>query len=72
VQLPPSNVDRLALFAEDERDKCLFCGEKTCVTVPEAHASFCFTCDAVCLNGERIDVDRESVVAGAMRVQALW
>jgi hypothetical protein len=48
-------VDLLALFAEDERDQCSFCGEKTCVTVPDAQASFCFACRAICLNGVRID-----------------
>jgi hypothetical protein len=58
VQLPPSNVDMLAWFEEDERGQCASCHEKACVSLPHAHASFCLACGAISLNGERIDVDR--------------
>jgi hypothetical protein len=55
---PLSNVDLLAWFDEDERSVCGHCGEKTCVSLPEVVASFCLACDAITVNGERIDVDR--------------
>jgi hypothetical protein len=55
---PPSNVELLAWFPEKERDECVACGKNTCVTLPEAAATFCLACGAVILNGVRVDVDR--------------
>jgi hypothetical protein len=54
---PLSNRDLLAWFSEEERHVCGSCGEKTCVTMPEALASFCLGCGAVSMNGVRIDQD---------------
>jgi hypothetical protein len=51
------NVDFLAWFGEDERQVCKSCGERTMVSVPEAVASFCLSCGAVTIDGERLDVD---------------
>jgi hypothetical protein len=53
-----TNADFLAWFAEEERQTCTACNERSRVTVPEAVASFCLACGAVWLDGVRIDVDR--------------
>lgn len=53
----PSNEDMLAWFSEDERDQCGSCGEKACVSVPHALASFCLACGAITLKGVRIDMN---------------
>jgi hypothetical protein len=53
-----SNVDMLAWFDEDERDLCGTCGERACVNLPNAATSFCLACNAIMLDGKRIDVDR--------------
>ena len=58
MRAPVSNTDLLAWFGEHERKVCDSCGEKTCVSLPGALASFCLGCDAVTLDGERLDVDR--------------
>jgi hypothetical protein len=58
MRAPLSNVDLLAWFTEDERDVCSSCGEKACVSVTEAFASFCLACGAVVVDGRRIDVER--------------
>ena len=55
---PPSDVDFLAWFGEDEREVCRDCGERASVTMPEVRASFCLRCGAITIDGERIDVDR--------------
>jgi NMD protein affecting ribosome stability and mRNA decay len=55
---PPTNLDLLAWFPEDERDVCQACDERTMVSVPDAEASFCLHCHAVLINGTRVDVDR--------------
>jgi hypothetical protein len=57
MRLPRSNLDMLAWFSDEERHACGSCGEKACVTLPKALASFCLACGAVTLNGERIDAD---------------
>ena len=54
----PSNADMLAWFREEERHVCGACHEKSCVTLPGVLASFCLSCGAVTLDGERLDVDR--------------
>jgi hypothetical protein len=53
-----SNVDMLAWFDEDERNVCGACGERACVSLPNAATSFCLACNAITLDGKRIDVDR--------------
>jgi hypothetical protein len=53
-----SNEDLLAWFGEDERNVCGSCGEKACVSLPDATASFCLACDAITIDGQRIDIDR--------------
>jgi hypothetical protein len=45
----------LAWFSEEERHVCRSCGERACVGLPEAVASFCLACGAVWIEGERID-----------------
>jgi hypothetical protein len=55
AHVPPTNVDMLAWFSEDERHVCGSCGERACVTLPDALASFCLACGAVSINGVRID-----------------
>jgi hypothetical protein len=55
---PLSNADLLALFAEDERNVCGSCAQRTCVSLPDALASFCLGCGAITIYGRRIDVDR--------------
>lgn len=59
---PVSNLDLLAWFPEDERHVCGSCGEKACVGLPEARISVCLACNAITLNGERIDVDRRIAI----------
>lgn len=54
--LPP-NVDMLAWFDEHERRLCGSCGERACVSVADAFASFCLNCGAISIGGVRIDVD---------------
>jgi hypothetical protein len=52
------NTDLLAWFTEEERQMCGACGQRARVTVDGALTSFCLSCGAVWLEGERIDVDR--------------
>jgi hypothetical protein len=47
----------LAWFSEGERHVCGRCGERACVSLPEAVASFCLACGGVSVNGVRIDSD---------------
>ena len=54
----PTNEDMLAWFSEEERHVCGACGEKACVSLPRAIASFCLGCGAITVDGERIAVDR--------------
>ena len=51
------NSDLLGWFSEDETVECSACGERACVTLPNAASSFCLHCSAVWLQGERLDVD---------------
>ncbi|HZR95870.1 MAG TPA: hypothetical protein VFA56_09255 [Gaiellaceae bacterium] len=53
-----TNLDLLGWFDEDERAQCGTCGERACVSLPEAKAAFCLACGAVHIDGVRIDVDR--------------
>jgi len=53
--VPPTNVDMLAWFSEDETHVCQGCGEHACVTMPDALASFCLGCGAVTVDGVRVD-----------------
>jgi hypothetical protein len=55
---PLTNRDLLAWFSDDERGECSSCGERGCVSLPEAKAHFCLACGAVTVGGYRIDVDR--------------
>jgi hypothetical protein len=60
VAVPASlqtNVDMLAWFSEEERASCPYCGQRTSVGHPDAHATFCLNCGAVAIDGERVDVD---------------
>jgi hypothetical protein len=57
IVVAPSNADMLAWFAEDERDDCGSCGQRSCVTVAGAVASFCLACGAVTIDDIRIDAN---------------
>lgn len=54
---PPPNTDMLAWFRDEERHVCDACHEKACVSLPGAIASFCLACNAVTLDGVRLDVE---------------
>lgn len=56
---PPSNIDMLAWFSDDERSLCPTCGERTCVTLAEAFASFCLGCGAIVVNDRTIPPPRK-------------
>ena len=58
----PTNRDFLKWFSDDERSSCPSCGERACVTVEGALATFCLGCGAVWIEGERID--RKHLYAG--------
>ena len=51
-----TNVDMLAWFAESERNECSSCGERTCVTVEGASASFCLACGSISIDGKQVDL----------------
>lgn len=51
--------DMLAWFTDEERNECGSCGERACVSLPGALASFCLACGAVTVDGVRIDTDRK-------------
>lgn len=53
-----TNVDLLTWFADDERHNCSVCGQKACVTLPAARASFCLACGTITVDGVRIDPER--------------
>jgi hypothetical protein len=55
AHLPPTNVDMLAWFSEEKTHVCGSCGERACVTLPDAPRSLCLACGAVSVNGVRID-----------------
>ncbi len=57
AQVPPTNLDLLKWFMDEERAVCGSCSQRACVTVPEAKASFCLGCGAIHIDGERIDVE---------------
>lgn len=57
-----TNLDLLEAFSEDERGECSACGERACVKLREAPASFCLACGAVHVGGMRLDVGRKQPV----------
>jgi hypothetical protein len=64
-----SNIDMLAWFAEDERHDCLGCGERACVSLADAVATFCLACGRISIDGTAIELGPE--LAGvAPRVDA--
>jgi len=58
-------IDLLAWFSEDEREECSTCGERTCVTLPHALASFCLACGAITIDGVDIEWSSDVVLAHA-------
>jgi hypothetical protein len=52
-----ANVDFLDWFPEEERNECSACGERACVSLPDATASFCLHCGSVTIDGRRILVE---------------
>jgi hypothetical protein len=54
VALCDGNRDAIGVL---RRQVCKSCGERAMVSVPEAVASFCLSCGAVTIDGERLDVD---------------
>jgi hypothetical protein len=63
--MPLTNRDLLAWFSEDERSECEACGEKACVSLPDALAAFCLACGAITVDAVRIDVGGRVPAAGA-------
>jgi hypothetical protein len=55
-----TNRDLLPWFSEEERTACASCREDSCVTLPDATASFCLACGAITVDGTRIDPVREA------------
>ena len=53
-----TNLDLLEAFSEDERGECSSCGERACVKLREAPATFCLSCGAVHVGGMRLDIGR--------------
>ena len=51
-----SNRDLLEWFNDDERKTCSVCGERACVSLPKATASFCLACGAIHVDGVRLDI----------------
>jgi hypothetical protein len=60
-----ANVDLLAWFSDDEREACAKCGERACVTLPDALASFCLACGAITIDGVEIELSPDVVLAHA-------
>jgi hypothetical protein len=54
---PPSGVDMLAWFSEDERSDCSSCRRRESVGLPAVRASFCLGCGAISIGDLRIDQD---------------
>jgi hypothetical protein len=65
--LPPTNLDMLAWFSEDERSLCKSCGQRAAVSLPEADTCFCLGCAAITIDGVRIDGDRSIAVSRSDR-----
>jgi hypothetical protein len=63
--MPLTNRDLLTWFSEDERGECNECGEKACVSLPDALAAFCLACGAITVDAVRIDVGGRVPAAGA-------
>jgi hypothetical protein len=58
-------IDLLAWFSDDEREDCSTCGERTCVTLPDALASFCLACGTITIDGVEIELTTDAVLAHA-------
>lgn len=58
-----ATVDLLAWFSEDERQGCARCGERACVTLPDALASFCLACGAITIDGVALEHAPDPVYA---------
>jgi hypothetical protein len=58
-----TTVDLLAWFSDDEREGCSKCGERACVTLPDALASFCLACGAITIEGVEIELEPDTVYA---------
>jgi hypothetical protein len=46
----------LAWFSESERNECGSCGERACVSIEGARASFCLACGSISIDGEQLDL----------------
>jgi hypothetical protein len=55
---PPSNLDMLGWFGEEDLSVCDACGERACVTAVPSRALFCLGCGAIWIEGVRIDKER--------------
>jgi hypothetical protein len=53
---PNRNVDLLEWFSDEEREVCSDCGEKACVSFPGLQAAFCLACNAVKVDGKKIEL----------------
>jgi hypothetical protein len=58
-----TTVDLLAWFSDDERQVCAKCGERGCVTLPDALASFCLVCGAITIDGMELELLPDPVYA---------
>lgn len=58
-----TNEDLLAWFSDEERVVCNACGKKACVGFPNVAASFCLACDAITVDGVRLDAGRQMPLA---------
>lgn len=54
--MPLSNRDLLEWFPDEERHVCGRCGEKACVSLPDASSSFCLACGAITVDGVHLDL----------------
>jgi hypothetical protein len=52
-----TNIDFLDWFTEEEREVCSDCGEKACVSFPGLPAAFCLACNAVKVDGTKIQLN---------------
>jgi hypothetical protein len=58
-----TNEDLLEWFSDEERVLCSACGKNTCVGFPDVPASFCLACDAITVDGVRLDTGRQAPLA---------
>ena len=62
MDTPVTNLDMLAWFREDERHECPACGDRACVTLPDALATFCLACGRISIGGVSIELRPEPEV----------